>query len=434
MLASCSQEEVMQTVDRKDGKNEISFRVRSSKISRSQEYATGNLSEFMVYGFYGWPDDCFEEGEDRLTPFFDNGLPVLFKDNGSGIFTSDKTYYYPLDGSWLYFAAYAPASLDMTTLPYGGLTIKKFVVNQDITKQIDIICDNGGSTLDLGSDEADIEFTFKHALTKVFISQITNADSRYKYEIAGVKIGNISNSGEFIYRGEKALSADSDSPNGVVDADGYVNDPEGNGFYWKANEQNEEMVYIFDEPLVLDETNDVVYPMTGNDTGSEDMVGFADGNGKGAFMLIPQKLSSAFVDEEGTLAGKKLTDGMSYIALLVRITYAENDKVVYPYTTGVDAISKTIDGVTYAWAAFPVCTLWRPGTYVDYAITLSSGAGFVAEGADENVEYRPILSREIRFTEEVQFWPSYTNSSLDHNNEVNGDGSNFNDPDFDFGD
>lgn len=427
LMVSCSQEEVLQLTSDNGNYNEISFRVRSSKIARSQEHSTANLKAFNVFGFNGWPEDNYEAGEE-MTDFFDGGLPVLFSNNGSGLFTSTPTYYYPTDGSWVYFAAYAPTSLNMETLPYGGLTIKNFTVDPDITKQLDIICDNGGSNLELGSDDEDIEFTFKHALTKIYVSRIINQDTRYKYEIAGIKLGNISNSGEFIYRGEKSLTADEDTPNGVVGEDGYVNDPIGDGFYWKANEQKDDMVYLFDEPLVLDEETDVVYPMTGNDTGEEDVIGNADGAGKGGFMLIPQKLSSKFVDEDGTLEGQQFGEGMSYIAFLVRITYTDNGNVVYPYAEGVEDITEEIGGVTYAWAAFPVSSLWRPGTYVDYAITLSNGAGYVAPGAAEGVAFRPILSRQIQFTEEVQFWPDYNEVSIDQDNELEGDGGNFDDP------
>lgn len=423
-LSSCSQEEVLDRNLSNQDANSISFRVRSNKHTRSQEYATGNLDKFMVYGFKGWPEDNYEEGVD-LIPYFEQGKPVLFSDNGSGLFTSNPVYYYPADGSWVYFAAYAPTTLNMETLPYGGLTLKNFTVDSDITKQLDIICDNGGSNLE--PDESDMEFIFKHALTKVFVSRIINSDTRYKYEIAGVKIGNISNSGEFIYRGEKVLTGGEDDENGVVDENGYVNDPVGDGFYWKAGNQTEEMVYLFDEPFTL--TDGTVYPMSGNDSGAEDEVGFQDGKGKGAFMLIPQQLNHVVADEETEKLS--MEEGVSYIAFLVKITYLPTNEVIYPYAEGVEAISQEIEGETYAWAAFPVKTLWRPGTYVDYAVTLSDGAGYVAPGAEEEYQFKPILGREIRFTEEVQFWPNYNDSSFNQNGEIIGDGTNTSDP---FGD
>lgn len=430
-LSSCTQEELIgeNTSSRED--SALSFRVRSSKATRAMEYSTANLDKFMVYGFKGYPEDNYEAGED-LTPYFEDGKPVLFSSNGSGLFTSNPTYYYPADGSMLYFAAYAPSTMALKSIPYGGMQLDAFTVDSDLTKQIDIIVANGAGE----KEEPDAELTFEHALTKVFVSKIMNSDTRYKYEIAGVKIGNIDNTGEFIYRGVKALTDDPDRETGTFDEEGYLDDPDGNGIFWKTGVTNgDEMVYIFDEPLVLDKENTSVYPMSGNDSGYEDEVGFQDGKGKGAFMLIPQKLSSKYVNEDGNLENVTFSTGMSYIAFLVRITYLPTGEVIYPYASGVEAISKTIgegdDAVTYAWAAFPVCTLWRPGTYVDYAVTLTNGAGFVAPGADSSIEFNAILGTEIRFTEEVHFWPNYTDSSMDQDNEITGDGSNTSDPFFD---
>ncbi|MDE7401851.1 MAG: fimbrillin family protein [Muribaculaceae bacterium] len=430
-MTSCSNEEVLNVNPARTDANPVSFRVRSSKHSRSMEYSTGNLEKFMVFGFKGWPEDNYEEGKD-LIPYFEGGNPLLFSSNGSGLFTSNPAYYYPVDGSYLYFSAYAPTTLNMQSIAYGGTQLTNFTVDADITKQLDIICANGGSNLE--KDEPDQELTFQHAMTKVFISRIMNSDTRYKYEIAGIKIGNISNTGNFIYRGEKSLTQDPDLVNGYFDEEGYLNDPVGNGFYWKTTTaQTDEMVYLFDTPLVLDSETETVYPMTGNDTGAEDNIGNADGAGKGGFMLIPQKLSSNYVNEDGVIDGN-FGAGMSYIAFLVRITYVPTNEVIYPYATGVENISKTIgegdDAVTYAWAAFPVSSLWRPGTYTDYAVTLTNGAGYVAPGADSEIEFTPILGREIKFTEEVQFWPEFTDSSIDHNSETDADGANTEDPDW----
>lgn len=425
-LSSCSQEEVLSVNTSKDD-NAISFRVRSAKQARSMEYSTYNLDEFMVYGFKGWPEDNYEAGED-LVEYFEE----KFSDNGEGLFTSATPYYYPTDGSWLYFAAFAPADLKMEKLPYGGITLKNFTVDTDITKQIDIICDNGGSNLE--KDDPDQEFTFKHALTKVFVSKLINNDTRYKYEIAGIKFGNIANSGELIYRGVKDLDITGDEELGVYDVEGYLSDPIGDGIHWKAAEQTEDMVYIFDAPLVLDEETTSVYPMTGNDTGAEDNAGFQDGAGNGGFMLIPQKLSKEYVNDEGNIEDE-FGDGMSYVAFLVRITYLPQNELVYPYAEGVEAITETIgegeDAVEYAWAAFPVSSLWRPETYMDYVVDFSKGAGFVAPGAGDEVVYQPILGREIRFTETVLFWPENNDETVDQENAINIDGGNVDDP---FGD
>ncbi|MDE6278289.1 MAG: fimbrillin family protein [Muribaculaceae bacterium] len=419
-LSSCSQEELVKVNNGKNDDNAISFRVRSYKPARAMEFSTYNLDDFMVFGFKGSPDDG-----DELISYFDGGLPVKFSRGNDLLFTSATPYYYPVDGSWLYFAAYAPSTLtgveSFGTL--GGIKIDGFTVDPDITKQIDIICANGGSNLE--PDEPDQELTFTHALTKVFVSEVANTDTRYKYEIIGVKFGNIHNSGDYEYRGDKAF--DDVIRNGVFAEDGFIQDFTGNGHFWKpAGEQNGEMTYIFAEPVVLDKTTTRADVMSGDDTEA------TGEEANGAFMLIPQQLSAAFLNDEGTIDSASFTAGMSYIAFLVRITYLPTGEVIYPYAEGVEAISKTIgegdDAITYAWAAFPVSSLWVPGSYIDYFVDFSKGAGFVAPGASEDFEFKPILGREIKFTEEVFSWDDGTLITVDQNNQLGVDSGEDEDP------
>lgn len=416
-LSSCSQEEVLKVNNDMSNDNLITFRVRSPKASRASEFSTYNLDEFMVFGYKGDPDD----GEE-VKDYFENGDPVKFTRDGL-IFTSTIPYYYPTDGSWLYFAAYAPSNLPFVSCDkYGGIELENFTVDSDITKQVDIICASGGSNLE--ADEPDQELTFLHTLTKVYLSEVRNSDTRYKYEIAGVKFGNIHNSGNYIFRGERAIFVTDDDVNGTFRKDGYLQDPTGYGIFWKPlGEQTGEMKYILQTPITLDKNNTEATVMSGNDTEAVN-----DEDKTGSFMLIPQQLSSAFINEDGELDSSSFDAGMSYIAFLVRITNLVTNEVVYPYEEGVDAISETIDGTTYAWAAFPISTLWVPGTYIDYLVDFSRGAGFVAPGADEEIVGNPILGREIKFTIEVGEWDGGSWITIDHENQLGIDVGGEDDP------
>lgn len=428
-LASCSQDEVLSVNDGKSKDNLVTFRVHTPKISRSQELTTENLTEFMVYGFVGMPEEV--DGTEPMESFFD-GEAVKFANAGDGIFTSETPYYYPLNGSDLYFAAYAPADLNVEVADnYGGLKIADFTVDEDITKQKDVIFANGAGHLDV--NEGDMDLTFYHALTKVFVSEVANSGNPYRIEIKGVKFGNIHNTGESIYRGDLAINNESEVINGNgFQENGYIQDYIGNGIFWKpTGEQTGEMVTIFDEPIVLDSENTRMNLMSGYDAADT----------KGSFMLVPQQLSKESLNEDGTLAGKEFDPTMSYIAFLVRIvnvdkefTYTDEETgeevtegTAYPYTEGVEAISRTFDGVTYAWAAFPLSSLWVPGMYTDYFVDFSKGAGFVAPGADASVECKPILSHEIKFTETVGAWEQGSQTTVDHENELGVDTGDFED-------
>lgn len=420
-LASCSQDEVAGVNTDRNSGSEIAFRVRSSKASRAAEITTYNLNDFMVYGFKGDPD------EEDVVAYFDGGLPVKFsREANSLLFTSTTPYYYPADGSWLYFAAYAPSNLAGVESfgKRGGIKIDDFTVDADITKQIDLVVANGGSNLE--PDEPDQELTFQHALTKVYVSEVRNSDARYKYEIMGVKFGNIHNSGNFEYRGERALVED-ETNNGEFRPDGYIQDVIGYGIFWKpTGEQTGDMTYIFDQPIVLDNTATAVDVMSGDDSEA------VAGEGTGAFMLIPQQLSKAFLNEDGEFSSSQFASGMTYVAFLVRVTYLVTNEVVYPYAEGVEGISKTFgegdDAVTYAWAAFPLSSLWAPGSYIDYIVDFSKGAGFVAPGADQQYELKPVLGREIKFTEEVVTWEKGKWTTVDQQSQLGVDVSGGNDP------
>lgn len=459
-LTSCSQEDVLGVNDGKSPDNIVTFRAHMPKASRSQEFTTDNLQEFMVFGFKGFTDDD-ELAEGNLENFFnEEGTPVKFSLAEDGFFRSETTYYYPTNGTGLYFGCFAPESLlespedasqvGMQADKFGGLKMEKFTVDPDIENQIDIIVANAPGHKDV--NEGAMDLTFFHALSKIYISEVANTGNPYRYEIKGVKFGNIHTAGIFEYRGKRTWNV-SEKPNPCFDEDGFLCDYVGNGIYWKAGgeqgEQKEEITYIFDEPIVLDSENTRLPVMSG-----------AADDTKGSFMMMPQKLSYKFIDEDdkesGTIEGQEFNPEMSYIAFLVRIVNTEKEwegldeegnsvieeLVVYPYydkaedgtpvlKKDLENISKEIDGVTYAWAAFPVCTLWAPQKYVDYFVDFSKGAGYVAPGAGESLVCKPILSNEIKFTEVVGEWKEGSWTTVDHENEVGVDVGDFEDPNWD---
>lgn len=427
LLASCSQEDGLRIVKGQPD-NSIAFRVRSAKATRAQDITTDNLNSFMVYGFLGDINERDENPDFTMTDYF--GGAVKFSrstdedDMEFGYFRSETPYHYPANAG-MTFVAYAPSDLaGVSVNNKGQLYIQNFTVNQNIEDQIDPVVDTtprGQNYIDDETGELveDAPYlTFKHTLTKVFVSGAWKGDSPYKYEVAGVKFGNVVKTADLTY--------DDRNCDEEMEEDKF--------FTWTpkagANGMYGDFEYIFDEPVEIESSR------------TELMSGALDReDAKGSFLMIPQQLVYEGIDEGETedyhsVKSLKMKDGVAYISLLIRIE--NNDILMYPYEEGVKNITKEINGKKYAWASFPIASKWRAGNYSDYVVDFSNGAGYVAAGAEGLVfeyedeagnivkdvmkmEHTPILG-EIKFMEDVSPWNSYDLITVDQNHEgvING--------------
>lgn len=430
-LASCSQEDVV-SVNKNVADNSIAFRARTFKSSRAQDITTNNLDAFKVIAYKGYIDNIGENEElvQYWSDFVEFKRSTDPEDAPNMFFRSSSPYYYPTDGSWLTFVAYAPSTLDnVTSNAKCELNISNFVVEDNIKDQIDLIFADGASCqaeadIPDGNPDGSVGLFFEHALTKVYVSGAWNGNGDYKYEVAGVKFGNIVKKADY-----KFNKFDREE-----EYERHIWTPVGN--------ELGDIEYVFETPVEIGTSNTPL--MTGD--GAE-----------GSFLLIPQQLkaetlSADDADDGSNVKSYKFKEGVSYIALLLRITHVTSGDIIYPYDEGVEKISEEVAGKTYAWAAFPIGTLWQSGFYVDYVVDFSKGAGFVAPGAgyvtvkngegvemtdDEGnpitklLDYTPILGTEIKFFEEVWNWNSGTAATVDHKFEAIIDMADVEDP---FGD
>ena len=443
-LASCSQEEVLDVVANHDADNAINFRARTFKATRGVDMVAEDLESFNVFGLKG-DLESYREGSstELLTDWW--GPAIEFKRStveGDGdesfgsYFRSDKPMYYPTDYSPVTFLAYAPANLPNVAPVldgsdpevHGNLRFTNFTVDPDINKQVDLIAD--GASPVRKDDGASVDLTFKHALSKVFVSHAMNNDERYTYKVAGVRFGNIAMTGT-----------------GMYDPCGYGSSY-SDYFKWTVEEDpTDKAEYIFSEGVKIDGLTEL---MTNKDT-------------NGSFLLIPQQLQyetkDGVEDESDGVHNLVCQEGVAYVGLLIRITETNikgEEEVVYPFAEGVKNITETVYGEDYARAIFPVSTKWLAGNYIDYQVDFTNGAGFVAPGAEGlmhpwgpqpgdddynedsewwiHVEYTPILGTEIKFTVQILDWDaSYTDSSVqqggdDYSKEVWDDGGSVEDP------
>lgn len=420
-LSSCSNEEIIQSQATPD--NSIAFRARMKNATRAQDITADNLESFMCYGFKGYIDDL-QEGE-TLIPYFS---AVEFTKDESGLFRS-KTPYYWLNNCLMTFMTYAPSDLqnvEVTNL--GEIKINDFTVNEDITKQTDIVvCDAAGGRMDEDEVWNIPEVNFTHALTKVFVSGARNSDENqtYKYSVAGVRFGNIAKSGDFIFN---KYDRETDYP------DEYI---------WTTDETLGNITYIFDEPVEIGENTTPL--MQARD---EDGYMILD-DPNNSFLMIPQQLKyelkdPATEDNNSNVKEYAMTEDVAYIGLLLRITHNELGDVVYPLmeeTTDEEGnkvmkniipdITEGVNGEQYAWAVFPIGTNWAAGTFVDYLVDFGKGAGYVAPSENTDASLKPILG-EIAFTVYVWPWNDGTESTVEQSGEGVVDVTNVEDPFPDF--
>lgn len=423
-LASCATDELVENPTR-ESDGAITFSARAGKSSRAAELTTGNLQSFMVFARMGDVNDLQEGmtmtdwfgGAVEFTRTTDNSVPEAPED----YFVSGKPYYYPNDNSALTFLAYAPKdpSGTVSSTDKGELRITGFTVKDEITEQVDLITEITPAWKESG-DGSGVRLGFEHALAKVYVSAAKNGNPDYTFSVAGIKFGNIAKKGDYV-RNRFGREAD------------YADDEETPSHEWTVAENDEasygDIVYTFN-PVTVGNSRTAL--MSG---------GFAE-NGdvdpSGAFLMIPQTLKSDVVSTdtqtpdgetyEETVHKLRFTEGVSYIALLVRITGKDNH-VVYPHAKGTDNVSQEVNGVKYAWAAFPIASEWAVGHYTDYYVDFTNGAGFIpaeAEGYDidelgdiihVDLKYTPVLGTEIRFFETVGGWDQGNENTVGHGYE-----------------
>lgn len=415
-LASCTQDEWIGEEAYNPTDGAITFRARAFKSTRAAELTTANLQEFSVFAYKGDVDEL-KPGQ-TMTDWF--GGAVQFSrttdENGLVLFTSQKSYYYPTDGNPLTFIAYAPSNVTgLTSTPQGELVINEFTVKENIANQEDLITEVTPAWK-IDGDGDGVSLYFDHALAKVYVSAAWNNNEEYTYEVVGVKLANIAKTGKYIFN-KFGREAD------------FAGDEEVIPHEWTPSEALGDITYIFDAPVTIGATQTPLM------SGGMDENGEVDN--KGAFLMIPQQLTHVKANPEQSdsenVTQLKFQEGVAYVGLLIRITHNKSGDVIYPYAKGTDNVSQEVNGVKYAWAAFPVASTWDIGHFTDYVVDFTDGAGFIPGGAEgydhfynpddpENydhidLEYKPVLGTAIRFMEEVGDWTNGNQNTLGHTYE-----------------
>ena len=174
-LAACSKDYLKEN----DKGKVIDFRAALTKVAETN---TQNFDEFVATAQYA-DGTCFFENEvfERLGQYYSSGTD----------------YYWPTDGTTLYFYAWAPEMEKIggtLTLNSTNKTLTGFTTNPNISEQVDFISAVGSGNINTAA--TGVELNFKHNLSQIEIKSRSEKGG-YKYEIKGIRIANVLSSGDF---------------------------------------------------------------------------------------------------------------------------------------------------------------------------------------------------------------------------------------------
>ena len=334
-LAACTKDNLKENVKG----NIIDFRAVLTKVAETN---TQNFDEFVATALY-------EDG----TRHFEN---EVFERLGQ-YYYSGTDYYWPTNGSTLYFYAWAPGMQKLggtLTLSPEAKTLTGFTTNSNISDQVDFISAVGSgnsSTASMG-----VEMNFKHNLSQIEIKSRT-ANSGYIYEIKGVRIANVLSSGDF------------DFETGT----------------W-SNVGTKTSYSVEYSTRTLDELSTSLMKTNGDNA-----------------MLIPQDITpwDPVNDPTNTANG-------AYIAVLARISTTLGAKI-YPLVGDYDWIAVPLGGGS--------TNSWESGLRYIYTLDWSTGGGYVYpekpaygndyQGIDVFTAGKKIMSSAISLGVKVNSWDNH---------------------------
>ncbi|WP_455592170.1 fimbrillin family protein [Bacteroides sp.] len=186
-ITSCSQSDDA-TVPGSD--SQITFNTVVNKSTRATAMVTDNFKDFTVYGYN--PESSFDGTAALGTPFMDKVAATKTE----GWELTDGPYYWPAKGNAQFFA-YSPAGHvddyavgNPTGFPSFTYTIQ--------AEQEDLLT---AQVLNAAKDGNAVQLSFSHILTQINFSATLEAG--FKYDITGIAVKGINNTGTFTYAAAK---------------------------------------------------------------------------------------------------------------------------------------------------------------------------------------------------------------------------------------
>lgn len=341
-LSSCTQDEMVSMQ-----KDAISYSVFAKNQTRAENsYCAINLPEgFKVYAR---TTNTAAEDEASNSKLYINGDDIM--KNGSNWIDQSGTRYWPESGS-LDFVAHVNGGDNFKFNLSGQSTFYNFVVNEDVTKQLDLMYAVNSGVVKTSSA---VYLNFRHALSQVCF-KANNKTSNLRITIYSVTVGNLNGEGTYTL------------PTANTDINLPINHNTGEIVFTQAGDINR------GEWVFSDNTNLKSYTanVNGNSVMMEPESGLADltSNTQGhshkegwtnVMMLMPQSGRAAWNPSNNRLDG-------TYFKLNIKMenkTFnAENEEV---YT---DVFGGNGEGYIY----IPVTIDWKEGVRYTYTFNFNDG-------------------------------------------------------------
>lgn len=187
-LASCAQEEVVETSPSNVNQREIGFEMYVGNPTKAVIDDT-NLAAFKVWGGYdGELDNVF------------NDLQIDKPTTGTVWKPATASAQYWAPGKQYYFAAYAPvtgvgtveANADNQNLDFTGVTINAGAQNDLIYATADELTDDP-----LTADPGSVALNFEHVLSMIKVTITSDFNAQHKITVSNLQIAGMNSTGDF---------------------------------------------------------------------------------------------------------------------------------------------------------------------------------------------------------------------------------------------
>lgn len=464
--ASCSKEAAEPDVyDWADGNIYFKTSLAYIAYSRGQDMTLGRLESFQVTCFNTADRDIDQAG--FLSPYFENATFIRKTEAIAGTaFVSSPAEGprdWPSNDGLLKFFAFAPSLTEMASdnsalenddnSEYFNLTnsssetqskfsvsyrLGKVRINPDISRQFDFVTAEAAG--ERWKDFAGgVDLAFSHQLCQVEL-KAWGSGERYRFDIAGVRIGNPVIEGTFVFADDTQNSVGRwETPKEAV------KDPVEYLF------RDMEMSQMEGQQV----TGDKIFRINGEEHNTHESAASIMGQG-GSAMVIPTKNDRWEGLDDPNINLMPYSTGRMYFSILMRVTDVETGNVVYPYPgnkKGMTVVSYAIDSsgkivrrlyagqtattyftdpelknpyiasrgeeiADFGWAAVPVDADWQSGKKYVYTLNYSEGIG-LHDPADPEPGKLIVGQTPVEWSVKVSGWDYATPDGDNYNPDLN---------------